>query len=345
MPQKKITELAELTSPVGGDLLCVVDDPGGTPITKKITIANLLTLSPPPAWGNITGTLSAQGDLDGELQAKQSTSEKNAASGYAGLDASSKLTGSQQVYGSAANTACQGNDARLSDARTPTTHASSHQSGGGDAIKLDDLALPDDNTDLDVSTARHGLCPKLPGGTSTFLRADGTYAAPGGGGSATTVIKLASAYTNNSTTGTEVTGLGPVTLVAGSYHFRYALVMQSAATTTGWRLGINYTGTVTRLAVNMKYPSTGTAAATGIAEDVVANNTGSIYESAAARTESTTAPNLGPIAGVAAANTDILVIVEGVVTVSDGGDLELWCASEVASSQITIQAGSCAFVT
>ena len=31
-------------------------------------------------------------------------------------------------------------DSRLSDARTPTSHATSHQSGGGDAIKLDDLA-------------------------------------------------------------------------------------------------------------------------------------------------------------------------------------------------------------
>lgn len=50
------------------------------------------------------------------------------------------------------------------------------------SIKIDDLALPDDNTDLDVSTTRHGLVPKLPGGTTTFLRADGTYAAPSASG-------------------------------------------------------------------------------------------------------------------------------------------------------------------
>lgn len=48
------------------------------------------------------------------------TANKNAASGYAGLSAGSKLTGSQQTYGSGANTACEGNDARLSDTRTPT---------------------------------------------------------------------------------------------------------------------------------------------------------------------------------------------------------------------------------
>ena len=65
----------------------------------------------------------------------------------------------------------------------PTTHATNHQSGGSDAIKLDDLATPDDNTDLNASTDRHGLLPKLGGGTTNFLRADGTWAAPTGGSS------------------------------------------------------------------------------------------------------------------------------------------------------------------
>jgi hypothetical protein len=44
--------------------------------------------------------------------------------------------------------------------------------------KLDDFGTPDDNTDLDATTGRHGLLPKLGGGTTNFLRADGTYAAP-----------------------------------------------------------------------------------------------------------------------------------------------------------------------
>ena len=63
----------------------------------------------------------------------------------------------------------------------PQSHASSHQSGGGDAVKLDDLSAPDDNTDLDVSISAHGLCPK---GTNVgdFLKDDGTWATPAGGG-------------------------------------------------------------------------------------------------------------------------------------------------------------------
>ena len=40
------------------------------------------------------------------------------------------------TYGSSANTVCQGNDSRLSDTRTPTAHATSHKSGGGDAINV-----------------------------------------------------------------------------------------------------------------------------------------------------------------------------------------------------------------
>lgn len=68
-------------------------------------------------------------------------------------------------------------DARLTDARTPTAHAPSHKSGGSDAVKLDELAAPTDVTTLNASTIAHGLLPKLPGGTVTFLRGDGSFGA------------------------------------------------------------------------------------------------------------------------------------------------------------------------
>lgn len=38
---KKVTELTALTSPAGEDLLLIVDDPSGTPTTKKVTVSNL----------------------------------------------------------------------------------------------------------------------------------------------------------------------------------------------------------------------------------------------------------------------------------------------------------------
>ena len=73
-------------------------------------------------------------------------------------------------------------NADVTSANNPKAHGPSHQNGGADAVKLDDLAAPDDNTDLNASAANHGLLPKLGGGTSNFLRADGTWAAPPGGG-------------------------------------------------------------------------------------------------------------------------------------------------------------------
>lgn len=75
----------------------------------------------------------------------------------------------------AANVVVQGNDARLSNARIPTAHAASHKSGGSDAVKLDELAAPTDVTTLDASLTAHGLMMKFPGGTTLYLRADGTW--------------------------------------------------------------------------------------------------------------------------------------------------------------------------
>lgn len=59
------------------------------------------------------------------------------------------------------------------------THADRHVSGAADAIKLDDLAAPDDNTDLNASATRHGLLPKLSNVVTEFLTGTGTWAVPG----------------------------------------------------------------------------------------------------------------------------------------------------------------------
>lgn len=112
------------------------------------------------------------------LNAKEATANKGAASGYAGLDGSTKVPIAQLPTGTTATTVTIGNDARLSDARTPLAHATSHKSGGTDAIKLDELAAPTDVTTLDATTSAHGLMQKYPGGTTNFLRADGAFAAP-----------------------------------------------------------------------------------------------------------------------------------------------------------------------
>jgi len=48
-------------------------------------------------------------------------------------------------------------------------------------VKLDDLASPDDNTDLNVSISTHGLCPKLNNVATDFLNGQGGWSAPTAG--------------------------------------------------------------------------------------------------------------------------------------------------------------------
>lgn len=76
------------------------------------------------AWGNITGTLSSQTDLSNALAGKQAvlgytpenSANRNVASGYAGLNASSQIAYSQIPVGTVASTVAVGNDARFLNA-------------------------------------------------------------------------------------------------------------------------------------------------------------------------------------------------------------------------------------
>jgi hypothetical protein len=57
------------------------------------------------------------------------------------------------ALGTSGTTAAAGNDSRLSDARTPTAHATSHKVGGSDVVLLNELGLPSG----DVSLNSHKL--------------------------------------------------------------------------------------------------------------------------------------------------------------------------------------------
>ncbi|NBQ67352.1 MAG: hypothetical protein EBU46_00360 [Nitrosomonadaceae bacterium] len=126
--------------------------------------------------------------VTGELLAANNLSEvANAATAFSNIKqaATTSATGVVELATDGENASgvvVQGNDSRLSNSRTPTSHATSHKSGGSDSIKLDELAAPTDVTTLNATTSAHGLLPKLAGGTSTFLRADGSWAAPTGSG-------------------------------------------------------------------------------------------------------------------------------------------------------------------
>ena len=107
------------------------------------------------AWTiNVGGLLTAQGALlevnnlsdvanpataltnIGGVPTSRSISAGTGLTGGGDLTANRTLTVS---YGTTAGTACQGNDARLSDSRTPSSHAASHAAGGSDPLAPFDI--------------------------------------------------------------------------------------------------------------------------------------------------------------------------------------------------------------
>jgi len=89
-------------------------------------------------------------------------------------------------WGSAAQDLLRGLRQQVPDLERRITELENNPSGGSGSIpKLDDLMAPDDNTDLNASTSAHGLMQKYPGGTTDFLRADGSWAEPPGSGGST----------------------------------------------------------------------------------------------------------------------------------------------------------------
>lgn len=81
-------------------------------------------------------------------------------------------TGSLRTLGTGATNACAGNDARLSDARTPLNHASNHTDGTDDVADL----VGDGG-----GGGTHGLVPAPGAGDAAgnkYLKADGTWAVP-----------------------------------------------------------------------------------------------------------------------------------------------------------------------
>ena len=79
-------------------------------------------------------------------------------------------------YGNTAGTACQGNDVRLADARTPKPHKATHQTGGSDAITPADIGAAANTIQIKPGTGLSG------GGT---LEADRTLTVKYGTGAGT----------------------------------------------------------------------------------------------------------------------------------------------------------------
>lgn len=172
-----------------------------------------------PGAGDALATAAASAQVPGDSAAE------GAAASYARSDHKHSLPG----YGSSAGTICQGNDARLSDARAPTAHASTHQNGGGDEVAAATSAantIPKTGATGYLNSWVGDFTGTASGGTSggvpapsaadvvnnRHLRADGTWAAdvaPTESGSSTLGISkgldVAGAYASNIATASGAT--------------------------------------------------------------------------------------------------------------------------------------------
>ena len=260
------------------------------------------------------------------------------ANNYSGIGACAANTFASTLVDNAAPTCTQPGFSNLSGT------AAIAQGGTTETVSAEDAVLVGaGTTDWQPKTlpsCSAGATDKLLYNSTTNVFSCGVDQTAGGGPS---TAATDTRHTIASTTATEVTEI-QVALTAGNWTVKYWLIEQSTSATVGFKHGVNYTGTVTRMACRRCFPSTGTTAATGVADDTAAVLTGSLSECNAATVESTTAPNLGPNTGVAAANTNIMVTIECMLVVADVGDLELWHGSEGAV-QVSIEVGSSVIAT
>jgi len=122
-------------------------------------------------------------------------------------------------------------------------HQADHNSGAADPLKLDDLASPDDNTDLDFSTSAHGLVPKGPN-DGTFLKADGTWAAPAGGGAITREGGNTTEATTTSATAVDLLSVATLTIAALAHCNIIVSARKEAGSADNGALGLKINTTV-----------------------------------------------------------------------------------------------------
>lgn len=170
-----------------------------------------------------------------------------------------------------------------------------------------------------------------------LLRVSRIIGATGAMGGDTTRLVLAA--NSGDITGVGLTTVMTVTGVApGRYWLRALLIYQTTATTTGMQVAVNHTGTTTQWVMERMYASTGTSASTAGATEAAADAVGNVYSVQGKRTKDTI---IGVVtASVDAADTDLLVHIEGFFVVSVTGSLQIKLAAESAGLVVRAMQGS-----
>ena len=176
------------------------------------------------------------------------------------------------------------------------------------------------------SSALKGLVPASGGGTANFLRADGIFATPPGGGGGINTLRKILPQTINAGAGvfTDIDELTfPVT--AGiNYAFFFYIAFRSAFTTTGWKASVNGpAGTLDFWA----------------GSDVIANAAAGV----ATHTErhNTVGDDMTLLTSTITANVDLAVRIQGRYLCTASGTFAARFANELASNNdLVVQKGS-----
>jgi len=163
--------------------------------------------------------------------------------------------------------------------------------------------------------------------------------ASGAAGNYVTVQNLTANSSDVTTSALSAAVISTTGVGVGTWKFKYTLIYQTAATGTGIGFGINHTGTVGLFISRWTHITTGIGTANGIGDNVAASVAGQLTEGKSGATVNAVIGSTSD--GVAAANTNIMAVLEGIIVITATGTLEFKVSTDVAGSAVRIMADSC----
>lgn len=263
------------------------------------------------AWGEITGTLGAQTDLQSALDGKEASGT------FSGVGACAANQWASTLNDGGAPTCTQPGFGNLSGAATDA------QVPNNITVDLATAATTanagDSATDFfsagTINTARLGSGTA---NSSTFLRGDQTWATPAGGGGGPTIARKSADQASTSTTFADVTGLTFSINAGTTYSIECNLSYLTAATTTALQVSLNGPAAPTAVRFTVETSTSATARH---------NASQNAYEA-----------NTNP---ASALTTALPARVAGTIeNGANAGILALRMRTEVNASSVTIQRGS-----